>query len=100
MNNLIELIHGYNIYENFDHSKYTEKLIGWNINKEFFKKLIYETKPNIILELGSWYGASAITIGKIIKELNLNSKIIDLEAKSFVIYYSLSNLKRWIEKLE
>jgi hypothetical protein len=76
MENLLELIHGYNIYENFDLTKYDHRLVGWNINEELFHSLIEQTQPEIIIELGSWYGASAIAMGNIIKKLGLNTKII------------------------
>jgi hypothetical protein len=76
MNNLLHLIHGHDIYQNFDFKKYNQNLIGWNIDHNLFKKLITNTNPKIILELGSWYGASAISMGKIIKELKLDCQII------------------------
>jgi hypothetical protein len=76
MNNLLQKIHGYNIYQNFQHTNYSIKNLGWNVNYDLFKLLINQTQPENILELGSWYGASAICIGNIIKELNLNTKIV------------------------
>jgi len=80
MNNLIDLIHGYNIYHNFNHNKYVYRPIGWNVNGNLFYRLIKETNPEIILELGSWYGASSISMGQIIKKDNLNTKIICVDS--------------------
>jgi SAM-dependent methyltransferase len=74
--NLLQLIHGHNPYNNFNYQHYPYKPIGWNIDKNLFQYLITETKPKIILELGSWYGASAIALGNIIKELKLDTQII------------------------
>lgn len=76
MNNLLQKIHGYNIYQNFQHINYDIKNLGWNVNYDLFKLLINQTRPEHILELGSWYGASTICMGNIIKELNLNTKIV------------------------
>lgn len=48
---------------------------GWNGNSPAFKKLIEQVKPSVIIEVGTWKGQSTINMGKIIKELNLDSKI-------------------------
>jgi hypothetical protein len=76
MHDLSKLIHGYDVYQNFPYKDYINRPIGWNINIDLFTKLIQQTNPKLILELGSWYGASSIAMGKIIKSLNLDTKII------------------------
>jgi len=76
MSNLLTQIHGYNIYNNFQYNNYDIKNCGWNINSELFKILIDQTQPEYILELGTWYGASAICMANVIKELNLKTKIV------------------------
>lgn len=76
MNDILKLIHGYNIYHNFDHKQYQPKVMGWNVDTKLFEHLIQQTQPKIILELGSWYGASAISMGKITKKLQLDTQII------------------------
>lgn len=68
--NLINL----NIYDNIEPSK-IEQIQGWNSNSNVFKNVIKETRPFTIIEVGTWLGASAIHMGKIIKELGLNTKI-------------------------
>lgn len=50
-------------------------LMGWNGNRPIFKELIEKTKPTTIIEVGSWLGLSAITMGKSVKELGLNTTI-------------------------
>lgn len=76
MENLLHLIHGYDIYQNFPYQNYIHRPIGWNVNVNLFTKLIQQTNPKLILELGSWYGASSIAMGKIIKSLKLDTKIV------------------------
>lgn len=76
MNKYLKLIHGYDIYQNFDYEKYQNFPIGWHTEPDFYNKLIDKTKPSLILELGSWYGASAISMAKIIKQKKLNTKIM------------------------
>jgi predicted O-methyltransferase YrrM len=48
---------------------------GWNSNSNVFRDLIIRTNPSIIIEVGTWKGASAIKMGNVLKELNLNCKI-------------------------
>jgi hypothetical protein len=50
-------------------------LNGWNGNRPIFRKLISELQPTTIIEVGSWKGQSAINMGNITKQLNLNTKI-------------------------
>lgn len=65
---------GVNIYDNLPdtHSNY---IYGWNSNDPIFEELIKKTQPKIIIEVGTWLGASAIHMAKIIKSLNLDTKI-------------------------
>lgn len=76
MINLMQLVHGYDIFQNYIHTNYSYRPIGWNVDKELFSTLIHRTEPKYVLELGSWYGASTIAMGQIIKELNLATQII------------------------
>lgn len=79
MYDILKLIHGYNIYENFKFQDYPTKVIGWNVCPELYRYLLRKLKPKLILEFGSWYGASAICIGNIIKELELSTQIICID---------------------
>ena len=48
---------------------------GWNGNSRVFREFIEEIKPTTIIEVGSWKGLSAITMGKAVKDLNLKTTI-------------------------
>lgn len=76
MNKYIELIHGYDIYQDFNYKKYPRRIFGWNVNPQLYKDYIISLKPNLILELGTWVGGSAISMAHIIKENDLSTKII------------------------
>jgi Methyltransferase domain len=56
--------------------EYSNDLQGWNWDSEIFLKLIEQTKPLIIIEIGTWKGASAIQMANICKKLKLNTKIL------------------------
>ena len=62
---------GNNIYENL--KLLPEDLQGWNGNDPIFGELIKEINPSVIIEVGSWKGQSAVTMGKAIQEQNLNT---------------------------
>lgn len=61
------------IYENL--TLLPQQLTGWNGNKPIFRELIEKIKPTTIIEVGTWKGQSAITMGKTVKELGLNTTI-------------------------
>lgn len=50
-------------------------LQGWNGNNQIFEKLILEKTPKVIIEVGTWKGQSAITMGETIKRNNIDCKI-------------------------
>ena len=66
------LIHDVDPYKNFMPNKKI-KLKSFS-NNEFYLKyielLILETKPNLVIEVGSWLGHSAIQIAKCLRVLN------------------------------
>jgi len=63
-----------NIYDNIPPSN-VEEVQGWNSYNAIFQELITEKRPDTIIEVGTWLGASAINMAKIIKQLGLNTKI-------------------------
>ncbi len=65
-----------NIYKGFNHEVYKLDTQGWNSHSPVFKEMIERTRPKIIIEVGSWKGASAIHMGRLAKSLCLDTKII------------------------
>ncbi len=63
-----------NVYDNILPSN-IEQVQGWNSYSNVFQQVIEETRPSVIVEVGTWLGASAINMGKITKQLGLNTKI-------------------------
>lgn len=49
--------------------KWEVDLQGWHSTDPIFKRLIDEVRPNRIIEVGSWKGASAIHMASLTKEL-------------------------------
>jgi hypothetical protein len=48
---------------------------GWNSDQPLFRELIEKTRPAVIIEVGTWLGASAIHMAKICRELGLQTTI-------------------------
>jgi hypothetical protein len=61
------------IYNNF--RPLPLELSGWNGNKPIFRELIEKIKPTTIIEVGTWKGQSAITMGNAVREFGLNTTI-------------------------
>jgi predicted O-methyltransferase YrrM len=69
---LMEAIHGCNIYEGFDHHSLPNDPAGWGGQSPAFDELISEIRPKLIFEVGTWKGASALHMAKILDRLGLN----------------------------
>ena len=61
------------IYENLE--ILPKKLYGWQSEHAIFAKVIEMVKPSVIIEVGTWVGASAIHMAKECKKRNLSTKI-------------------------
>jgi hypothetical protein len=51
---------GPSIYDGIEAKTKTTDLFGWNSHHPIFAELIHEKKPKVIIEVGTWKGASAI----------------------------------------
>ena len=64
-------------YKGFDHTKYALDLQPqWGGTSPIIKELVKTVKPELIIEVGSWKGQSAITMAETMKEIKINGKII------------------------
>lgn len=52
-----------------------DRVFGWNSHSDIFRKLVEEKKPKVVLEVGTWLGASAIHMAKVAKEISIDTKI-------------------------
>lgn len=73
---LMHAVHGENIYQGFDHQAYPEDLVGWGGDSPAFAELIREKRPGFIIEVGSWKGASAVTMADALKAEGLDGRIL------------------------
>jgi cephalosporin hydroxylase len=60
----------------YDFTPLPEDITGWGGDDPFFENIIQKIKPKTIIEIGTWKGQSAITMGEALRKHNLqNSKI-------------------------
>lgn len=56
---------------------YEQDLSGWHSDHDFFRQIIEEVQPKVIVEVGSWKGASACTMAKLTTELRTEIYCVD-----------------------
>lgn len=76
---LMQAIHGENIYDGFDHRKYPSDLRGWGGDSPVFGELVREVRPSLIIEVGSWKGASAVSMAEAVRQAGLDAKILCID---------------------
>lgn len=68
-----------------------EDVDGWYSTKQQLHDMIEERRPKLIVEVGTWKGASAIWMGKKVKELGLDCEIVCVDTW-------LGSLEFWTNK--
>jgi hypothetical protein len=63
-------LHDVSPYEDFDSRTIPLDLHGFGQNAQLFNDLTRELKPNLIVEVGTWYGKSAATWGQAVIQSN------------------------------
>ncbi|MEJ0017019.1 MAG: CmcI family methyltransferase [Acetobacteraceae bacterium] len=66
-------------------------LQGWDSENSVFKSIISEVKPKLIVEVGTWKGASAIHMAKLCRQLGLSTEIVCVDTW-------LGNWQHWARK--
>ena len=67
---------GANPYEGFDASAYALDVTGWQSHHPWFEQIIAQIRPRLILEVGTWKGASAIHMAKAARKLDANAQVL------------------------
>lgn len=55
------------------------KLEGWNGDREILPALVNETKPKLLIEVGSWMGQSCVNFARAVKRLNLDCTVLAVD---------------------
>jgi hypothetical protein len=73
---VMQLLHRLNPYEGFDFQSLPFDAHGWGGQSSAFRELIALSKPRLIIEVGTWKGASALEMAAAIRDLGLPTRII------------------------
>ena len=73
---IIDTFFGHSPYADFDARGGSATPQGWGQHNPVFEKLIHEVQPRLIVEVGSWLGASAIRMADLLAEQNIEGTIV------------------------
>ena len=73
---LLSLLHNTDPYEGFDFKSWPLDAHGWGGESPAFRELIAQIKPQLIIEVGTWKGASALEMAAATRDLNLTTQIV------------------------
>ena len=62
--------------DGFDVTRYPLDVAGWGSDHAIFRELIAELRPRLIIEVGTWKGASALHMAAICDALDIETRIL------------------------
>ena len=71
-----DIIQGENVYEKFPHERFLENIEGWGHDSPVFEDIIKAERPEKIIEVGTWFGASAIAMADLLVKYGIDGEII------------------------
>jgi hypothetical protein len=75
----MDAIHGRDVYADFDYQRYELDQAGWGSSSAAFAEIIRDIRPGLIIEVGSWKGASAIEMAEVVEGEKLDTKILCID---------------------
>jgi len=90
-------LHEVNPYADFDATPYPEDVQGWSSDAPIFDALIERIRPELIIEVGTWKGASAIHMAEACKRVGLATQIVcvDTWLGSQEFWYDHTDIERY-----
>jgi len=73
------LIHAVDPYEGFDASVFEVDLQGWASGHPIFESVINKLKPKLLIEVGTWKGASAMHMAGLIRKHGLDCELVCID---------------------
>lgn len=84
---LMHRIHGVNIYAGFAPTL-PEDRQGWNSDHPAFNEIIRNTRPDVVIDVGVWKGASTILLADLLKHHGVLGTVIGVDT-------FLGNIEHW-----
>jgi Methyltransferase domain len=76
---IMGLLHQTSPYAGFDFAAFSFEAHGWGGQSPAFRELIASVKPSLILEVGTWKGASSLEMAAAVRDLGLDTKIVCID---------------------
>jgi hypothetical protein len=76
---LLALLHKRDPYDGFDFAALPLDAHGWGSESPAFREIILAQKPNLIVEVGTWKGGSALQMAGILEETRLPGTILCID---------------------
>jgi hypothetical protein len=76
---VMRLFHKTNPYDEFDFRSLPFDTHGWGGESPAFRELISQAKPRLIVEVGTWKGASALKMAEVSRDLDLPTQIVCID---------------------
>ncbi len=88
----MQQIHAENPYQRFPADKFATDLQGWGQNSPIFEKVISTYRPSLVIEVGTWKGASAIRIAELMKRCRVP------EPEVICVDTWLGSVEHWLDR--
>lgn len=75
----MHLFHEVSPYEGHDLAAHPPDVQGWGSSDPLFETVIGALRPELIVEVGTWKGASAIHMAQVVQKLRLPTRIICID---------------------
>lgn len=98
--NLADRLYGEGVYDGFDPTPWPEDMQGWGSDHPVFRTVIEAVRPRLIVEVGSWKGASAIHMARLADELGLDTQILCVDTWLGSPEHFLGKAPGWRESLQ
>lgn len=79
MDSVMAALHEVSPYTGFDPRGHPVDAHGWGSDDPVFRELIAELRPGLIVEVGSWKGASALHMASLVREFALPTRIVCID---------------------
>jgi predicted O-methyltransferase YrrM len=96
---LLGLLHDVSPYDGHDIAAHPGDMQGWGSNDPVFQMVLSALRPRIIVEVGTWKGASAIHMGQLVRTLGLSTQIVCVDTWLGSPEHFLGLGKGWRESL-
>ncbi|MBL8728268.1 MAG: class I SAM-dependent methyltransferase [Planctomycetes bacterium] len=84
-------LHGGDPYEGFDAAAYPLDLQGWNGTHPLLVEIVQKVRPEVVVEVGSWKGQSAVTFARELQRLGPGRTLLCVDTW-------LGGLEHWRER--